>query len=50
MTMDDGQWNGVRRRRMIRRGKGGRRGGEEEQYMTDRNLYLKEIIDLMKCI
>ena len=50
MNIDDRQWNRVQRGRLIRRGKGGGRGREEEQYMTDRSLYLKKIFDLMKCI
>ena len=50
MNIDERQWNRVRTGRQIRRGKGGRRGLEEEQYMTDRSLYLNKIFDLMKCI
>ena len=35
---------------MIRRGRGGGRGREKEQYMTNRNLYLNEIVDLIEYI
>ena len=31
-------------------GRGGSRGGKEEQYMTNRNLYLNQIIDLIEYI
>ena len=31
-------------------GRGGSRGEKEEQYMTDRNLYLNQIIDLIEYI
>ena len=41
---------GVRRSVTIRLGKGRGRRGKEEQYMTNRNLYLSKIINLIEYI